>query len=236
MCHTVSTVAGENGRTDHTDGADPADARPSPRETRERSRRRIVEAAEQLVRERSFAQLTVDEVMARAGIGRTLFYRHFDDLGDLLLRAAAEASGELFEAQVALERARADNSDPAESVGIATAAAVQVFHRHGPMLLAVNDAASSDDLVAEGQRAIRRRFNELIAEIIERVAANRGFEVADPAESARALNLLNISYLLDAFGREPRVSPEVAARTLSEIWVAFLSRGAPSAPSTQSAS
>ena len=40
----------------------------------------------------------------------------------------------------------------------------------------------------------------------------------DVAETARALNLMNESYLLDAFGREPRVSPETATRTLIGIW------------------
>jgi hypothetical protein len=47
---------------------------------------------------------------------------------------------------------------------------------------------------------------------------------ADVAETARALNLMNESYLLDAFGREARVSREVAARTLTEIWVAVIHR------------
>ena len=43
-------------------------------------------------------------------------------------------------------------------------------------------------------------------------------------ETARALNLLNETYLLDAFGREPRVSPETAVQTLTEIWVAVIRR------------
>jgi AcrR family transcriptional regulator len=76
------------------------------RETRERSRRRIIEAATELVRERSYAELNVGEIMERAGIGRTIFYRHFDDLGDLLLRAGREAIDELLTAQLALAQTR----------------------------------------------------------------------------------------------------------------------------------
>ena len=45
---------------------------------------------------------------------------------------------------------------------------------------------------------------------------------ADLAETARALNLMNESYLLDAFGREPRVSAETAVQTLTEIWDAVI--------------
>ncbi len=33
---------------------------------------------------------------------------------------------------------------------------------------------------------------------------------------------MNEAYLLDAFGREPRVTVEVAVRTLSEIWLALV--------------
>ncbi len=56
---------------------------PEPPESRER----IVAAATELVRRRAYAELSVDEVMREAGLGRTIFYRHFDDLADLLLRA-----------------------------------------------------------------------------------------------------------------------------------------------------
>ena len=85
------------------------------RETREKSRARIVDAATELVRERSYAELNIGEIMERAGIGRTIFYRHFDDLADLLLRVAREAIEELYEAQVALAATRV-GPDPANVV------------------------------------------------------------------------------------------------------------------------
>jgi hypothetical protein len=49
--------------------------------------------------------------------------------------------------------------------------------------------------------------------------------VADADETAHALNLLNESYLLDAFGREPRVSSEAAVETLTAIWSPLLGAG-----------
>ena len=39
---------------------------------------------------------------------------------------------------------------------------------------------------------------------------------------AHALNLMDEAYLLDAFGREPRVSAETAVRALTEVWAAVL--------------
>ena len=76
------------------------------RHSRKQSRERIVAAAEELVRHTSYAELSVDEVMREAGIGRTIFYRHFDDLADLLMRAGREAIDELYEAHRALAEAR----------------------------------------------------------------------------------------------------------------------------------
>ena len=190
------------------------------RQNREQSRQRIVVAAAELVRERSFATLTVDEVMARAGIGRTLFYRHFDDLGDLILRAGREAVDEIFAAQEVLARSR--EGFGASSIRDALAAAVSVYRRHGPVLRAVSEAAADDERVAAGQDQIRRRFDELVEVALRDAATANARAVADFAETARALNVMNENYLLDAFGREPRVSEETALRTLTEVWVAVI--------------
>jgi AcrR family transcriptional regulator len=191
------------------------------RQNREESRRRIVDAAAELVRERSYTALTVDEVMSRAGIGRTLFYRHFDDLGDLLMRAGREAIDELFAAQEKLAQGREGYG--AESISDALAAAVGVYRRHGPILRAVFEASAADERIAAGQDAIRRRFDELVS-LALRDATEGANPVADYDETARALNLMNENYLRDAFGGEPRVSEEVALRTLTEVWLAVVNR------------
>jgi TetR/AcrR family transcriptional regulator, ethionamide resistance regulator len=192
------------------------------RQTRQQSRQRIVAATTELVRDRAYAELSVDEVMRRAGIGRTLFYRHFDDLGDLLVRASREAIGELLDAQRSLGHVRPDE-DPA-AVSRALRAAVDVYHRHGPLLRAVAEAAAGDEQIAAGHVALRARFDDFLAQSLRGVADLAQTPLADVAQTARALNLMNESYLLDAFGREPRVSPETAVRTLTEIWDAVIRR------------
>ena len=70
---------------------------------------------------------------------------------------------------------------------------------------------------------MRGRFDDLAEQYAAR-AAGAAARHADPAETARALNLMNETYLLDAFGREPRVSPETAVQTLTEIWDAVTHR------------
>jgi AcrR family transcriptional regulator len=198
-----------------------ATQRTTTRRTRERSRQQIIDAATELVRERSYAQLSVGEIMERARIGRTIFYRHFDDLGDLLVTAAREAIDQLYAAQRALAETRAEHGP--EAVRAAMEPAVDVYRRHGPLLRAVSEAAASDELVAAGRAPVLARFDELVATALRRVEAQSGRRFADPDETARALNLLAESYLLDAFGRKPRVEPETAVQTLTEIWVGLVS-------------
>jgi AcrR family transcriptional regulator len=165
----------------------------------------------------------VDEVMTQAGIGRTLFSRHFDDLADLLMQAAREATEELFQAEVALSRSHVEKGP--EAVRQSIASAVGAYERHGPLLRAIHEAAASDERVAAGYEAMRDRFDEFAEQAIRTAAEAFGGGPADPPETARALNRLNESYLLDAFGRAPRVSAATAARTLTEIWTAVLQRG-----------
>ena len=104
--------------------------------------------------------------MDRAGIGRTLFYRHFEDLGDLLMRVGREAMDELYDAQVALAQARVEPTP--EAVRAAMEPAVDVYRRHGPLLRALNEAAVVDPLVLERTDQLRERFGRLIEDMIRR--------------------------------------------------------------------
>jgi AcrR family transcriptional regulator len=194
-----------------------------PRVDRATARERIVEATIELVRERSYAELTVGEIMDRAGLERTLFYRHFDNVGQLLLSTGRHAIDGLYEAQVALAATRADHG--AEAVKQALELPVRIYSQHGPLLRAVSEAVAANQLDAVDQEMIRRRFDDLVAEALRAGAAENGIELEDPDETARALNLMNESYLLDCFGREPRVDVEVATRTLARIWSPIIRPG-----------
>jgi TetR/AcrR family transcriptional regulator, ethionamide resistance regulator len=192
------------------------------RQSRRESRERIVAAATELVRTRAYSELSVDAVMREAGMGRTIFYRHFDDLGQMILSASREAIEQLYQAQEDLGQARPDQ-DPA-AVRRALTAAVDVYHRHGPLLRAVDEAAPSDEQIRHDYEVLRRRFDDFVERSLREVADLGSTPPANLAETARALNFMGVSYLLDAFGREPRVTPETAVQTLTEIWDAVISR------------
>src|SRR3954464_6322639 len=100
------------------------------RQTRQESRDRIVAAATELIRDTAYGALTVDDVMREAGAGRTIFYRHFDDLADLLIRAGREAFEGLYQAEGALREAHAGGRRDIVRAGIEPA--VAVYRPHGP--------------------------------------------------------------------------------------------------------
>ncbi len=193
------------------------------RASRLQVREQIVSAATDLVRSMSFAELTVDEVMREAGLSRTIFYRHFDDLADLLLRAGREAIDELFEAQRAF--GEAPMADGPDAIRSAFVPAVAVYSRHGPLLRAIAEAAAADEEIAAGQQAVRQRFADLAAAALRGLPVVAAHPPAHLSEIARALNLMNEAYLLDAFGREPRVPAETVVQTLTEIWMAVAHPG-----------
>jgi AcrR family transcriptional regulator len=200
-----------------------SDQRERARLGRVESRARIVSAATDLIRERGFAQLNVGEVMERAGIGRTLFYRHFDDLGDLLIKSSREAMEALYANELEIGAAAARPAP--ELVTSAIAPAVAVYHRHGPLLRALAEAAPGDERIASAQEQVRGRFDALVAGVLGGLPQFAGRDSAELAELARALNLLNTAYLQDAFGRDARVSEEEAVGTLSGIWMAVITPG-----------
>jgi len=189
---------------------------------RQESRQRIVAAATELVRRHSYAELSVDAVMREAGIGRTIFYRHFDDLADLLMQVSRAAVVELFAAQRRF--VDAGGGKPTDAVRRSLEAAVEVYLRHGPLLRGVAEAAAGDTQIAAEYDEMRDGFSAFAEQALREVAGLGEGGPANLAETARALNLMNEAYLTDAFGREPRVDSQTAVQTLTEIWDAVIRR------------
>lgn len=81
------------------------------------TRRRILDAAQELVLDRGFSGTTVDAVIAAAGISKGAFFHHFSSKGELgqsMLQRYAAADAEVLETFMA--RAEASSDDPAEQL------------------------------------------------------------------------------------------------------------------------
>jgi AcrR family transcriptional regulator len=65
----------------------------------QRTRRLLLDALLALVQQRGFDDVTVQDVIDRANVGRATFYAHFDDKEDLLVQAMDPFSAHLRERQ-----------------------------------------------------------------------------------------------------------------------------------------
>ena len=186
---------------------------------REETRRAILTAAESFLREHSFRELSVDTLMSRTGLTRTVFYRHFDDIPSLVLALMGEFGAELVE--VAEEWSKVERVTP--EVARSRLSLLIDFHvRNGPLVHAVAEAAHHDEIVEQAYHAMIEQFIALTARTIEQRMEAGEFAPVDAPEVARALVGMLNTYLGDTFGRGPRIEPERALETVWSIWTRTL--------------
>jgi TetR/AcrR family transcriptional regulator, ethionamide resistance regulator len=190
-----------------------------PRHDPKQTEREILEAAETLLRERPFREVTIPEVMRTAGLTRPAFYAHFRDRGDLLLRVVAHIGALLFE----MADRWLEGDEPLSDIPAAVDGVADVYVIHGPVLRALADAAPTDAAVEQAYRGLVQAFVDASHEhIAAEQAAGRIRPSIDAAQMARALVWGNERVLSETLGRVPQADPREVATTLSEIWLATL--------------
>ena len=169
-----------------------------------------------LLAERPFAELTVATLMAEAGLARTVFYRHFDDLPSLAPELLPDSEDPLVD-----RIERGPGQAPLEIVRDMVDGLVDVFAEHGRLLRAIDDAAGATRPSPSSWRprsSVRGRCSSACC-------GARRTRRREPAESARLLMATHRAYLLDTFAGERPAPPDAraAARTaLLALWERLL--------------
>jgi AcrR family transcriptional regulator len=190
-----------------------------PRHDPKETEREILEAAEALLRERPFREVTIPAVMRKAGLTRPAFYAHFRDRGDLLLRVVAHLAALLFE----MADRWLEGDEPLRDVPAAVDGVTEVYMVHGPLLRGLADAAPTDATVEEAYRGLVNMFVDATAEhIAAEQAAGRIRASIDAQPMANALMWASERVLSEQLGRLPQDDPHQVAGILSEIWLATL--------------
>jgi TetR/AcrR family transcriptional regulator, ethionamide resistance regulator len=188
----------------------------SQRVPRDEARRRITAAAGRLLEDRRFRELTVEAVMEEAELSRTVFYRHFDSLADVVVSLLDEAVAEAAEIAITAP----DPSVP-EVLRAMLARGVELWARHGHLLAAVEEAAHHDPEVERIFHQAFERSVETTAALLAQGVAN-GHYVVEPWPVARAMTHLNAGYLSETLAREPHGDRDEALRTLWTVWARML--------------
>jgi AcrR family transcriptional regulator len=176
------------------------------------ARRRIIDAANRLLRERRFRDLTVEDVMAEAGLTRTVFYRHFDGIASIVVGLTDELLAGVV--------AEADTGDPTDRgmMRRQLALTVETFHEYGLLFLALDEASHHDDEVELAYRALIDRAVDVLVEGIERGIALGHTPPMPVRNVAEALNAMNRQYLLDLIARDPSFDRDAALEALWTVW------------------
>ena len=161
--------------------------------------------------------MSVDAVMSQTTLARTAFYRHFDDVTELVQQLLGEVGGELYAIAKKWNTGAGEDFAAATHHGLSEIA--HFFQQHGPLVQAVADAARTDERVESSYNALLDAYDNLIASGLDAMIADGRLEPCDTRALARALNLLGVNYMLDSFGREPTADPETVVTTLELIWL-----------------
>jgi TetR/AcrR family transcriptional regulator, ethionamide resistance regulator len=201
---------------------------------RENMRREILAAAERLLRERPYRELSVEAVMAQTGLTRTAFYRHFDDVPGLVLRLLEDIGRELY--VIAAHWRQIAVSDFAAGAREGLAGIVDFFVEHGRLVRAVAEASVTDATIEQGYRGFMAMFTEIIKAGFDELESAGLLRVADTRALASAMNRMNEAYLLEEFGREPIGDRNVALATLETVWLRVITPAPPPEPQVSPAS
>jgi AcrR family transcriptional regulator len=198
----------------------------APRKSRRRRRaedaqREILDAAEQLLRQRPFRDVSLDDVMERTGMSRPSFYVYFRDRYELVVRVVERLDLELM---AKVDHWLEGEGDPIANARVATEGVVEVWVEHGPVVRAIAEAAVDDGEVESIYTALVERFIGVIAAHL-RVERRRGrlLRPMDVDQTARALVWMTERYLIDVLGREgERADLPAVCDTVHQIWVRAL--------------
>lgn len=191
---------------------------PSDRSDRER----ILDAARAILVERGAVGLSVSAVMERSGISRTVFYRRFDDVADVIGEILRMVRAELA------DRAGDWFLDP-EAVGtrdVIVPNAMRsgaVIRPHAALLCAISDAAGADERLRSlwWSELLQPRLDATVAAIERDQRAGAVRPDLDAHRAALALTLMGERVALELLGRRGE-SPEEYARVIAPIWEAIL--------------
>jgi AcrR family transcriptional regulator len=154
--------------------------------------------------------MTVQSLMATTSITRSAFYRHFEDVPDLVETLLMTLESEILEGASPW---LTDDGDPVALLYESLAAEVRICYRRGPFLKAVNDAAGADAHLEAGWNGFLDRFDDAVS---ERIAADQQLgliEAFDPRPIATALNRVDARRLFVCPGIWPKAAQPAGAGT-----------------------
>lgn len=158
--------------------------------------------------------------MSMTGNSRSAFYPYFTDLHDLMETLLRGIEEDILKA--ASPWLSGDEGDPRALLRESLAGEVQICYRSGPVLRAVADASATDERLERSWAQFLGEFDDAVTNRIEEHQAEGLIPEFDARPVAIALNRLDASLLIQAFGRRPRKQPGPVRDAITRIWISTL--------------
>jgi TetR/AcrR family transcriptional regulator, ethionamide resistance regulator len=182
----------------------------------------ILETAKRLLDERSFADISVDDLAKGAGISRPTFYFYFPSKDAVLVALVAQVITAADHTFQSLPETPPDDFHEACRAGINVF--FETFANHEGVIRAGHSVRSSNAEIQKLLSTYMQRWIDSTAATIETQRARGAAPTTLPSvELATALNLMNERALFASFADErPAIPTEHLLDTLVHIWVASI--------------
>ncbi|BBX27679.1 TetR/AcrR family transcriptional regulator [Mycolicibacterium alvei] len=186
------------------------------REHRRNARRRLLDAAHDLLERQRWAEISLDDITSAADVARTAFYRYFEDRQQLLMAMLDDVGIELDHVA---DNWMAEADDPVAELRASLSDLITLFVEHGRLIQAISDAARTDPEIGALYLTLAENLATATTRRIEAdVEAGRS-NIAEPKEVARALTWMNERYLLASFGHPPFTDETAVTEALTIVWL-----------------
>ena len=180
----------------------------------------ILEATERLLRERSFSELAVSDILEAAGVSRTSFYAHFSSRAAVLTACLRRVAEQLA---VAVDPFLTEaERDPERAIRVSLQRWVAVASEQGALLRTASEQWPHDEQLRELWFAVLAAFSAGTAAVIVR-ARERGVAPAGADPEALATCLMwgyeRVLHLSLVGGAEGLDDPEAIVEPLAQRMV-----------------
>jgi AcrR family transcriptional regulator len=179
----------------------------------------ILDTAEQLLAERTLAEVSVDDLAAGADISRSGFYFYFGSKEEALMALVERTASDL---QAETERWLGElEDDPRAAIEQALRATARQWREHAAMLRATVEAGAAIAELQEVWQAVQERF---VAATAAKIAdeRERGRAPAGPAPRQLATALVYMTercFYMTTLGLQPSLGGREIVAVLTELWM-----------------
>ncbi len=159
------------------------------------------------------------EADERHSAGRSAFYQYFGDPYDLVEALLRGLEADIFRSpRLWLE----GEGDPVSLLEKSLAGLIDITYEGGPILKAVSDASRSDERLEKEWNRFLGQFDDAVATRIKAHQEQGLIAAFDARPVAMALNRMDASLLIQAFGSRPRGQPKPIRDAIIRVWTSTL--------------